>query len=72
MRDDNDLPLWTPVVSNVTPAQRTPAQGVSAGGATYAAYGAPQGPVRHSSRLREAASSQAAPYSLRAGTTPNR
>jgi hypothetical protein len=61
--------LWTPVVSNVTPAQRA-APGMATGAGF--AYGTPQGPVRHSSRLREAASSQATPYALRAGSTPNR
>eukprot|EP00026_Physarum_polycephalum_P004448 Phypoly_transcript_04467.p1 GENE.Phypoly_transcript_04467~~Phypoly_transcript_04467.p1 ORF type:complete len:437 (-),score=107.00 Phypoly_transcript_04467:104-1414(-) len=69
VREDHELPLWTPVVSNVTPAQRA---GMVAGAAAGFAYGTPQGPVRHSSRLREAASSQSTPYSLRAGSTPNR
>lgn len=64
VRTETELPIWTPVVSNVITARQI------AQPPAYPPYGTPQGPVRHSTRLREAAS-QAQPYALR-GATPNR
>lgn len=66
IRTDTDLLIWTPVVTNVITARQV------AQPPPFPSYGTPQGPVRHSTRLREAAS-QAQPYALRGNSsTPNR